>query len=401
MPRALFLGLPLHGHVNPTLPVVEGLVARGHEVVYYATEPFRAAIERTGATFSPYRNDHLNHTANIPARMDQLAWLLTRTAAEVLDDELKEMRATAADYVIADATAPWGHWVAEALGLPVLTSVTTFAFNRQVLRYGVAHGVRPTSLAFVTSKIRHLIKAVSLQRGMRRRHRLRGPSAMTAMFGRSNLNIIYTSRMFQPCAETFDDRYIFVGPMTARVESEPLVLPADDRPLVYVSLGTLFNDNPGFYRTCFEAFRGQPWRALMSVGPALAGGALGEPPENVVVRAHVPQLQVLQRASGFVSHGGMNSVSESLTFGVPLLVLPQMSEQHIVGRRVEELGAGLFAAKQPVSAEDLRAAVQRILGSSAYRQAAAAIGESFQTAGGVPAAVDAIDQFLAKQRSQA
>jgi MGT family glycosyltransferase len=238
------------------------------------------------------------------------------------------------------------------------------------------------------------VKAVLIQRSMRRRHRLHGPSATTAMFGRSHLNIVYTSRMFQPCAETFDERYVFVGPMTSRVELEPLVLPADDRPLVYVSLGTLFNDNPDFYRTCFEAFRGQPWRTLMSVGPALASGVLGEPPENVLVRAQVPQLRVLQQAAGFVSHGGMNSVSESLIFGVPLVVLPQMSEQHIVGRRVEELGAGLFVETQPVSAKDLRAAVQRMLETAAYRQAARGIGESLRTAGGVPAAVDAIDRFI-------
>jgi MGT family glycosyltransferase len=312
VPRALFLGLPLHGHTNPTLPLVEGLVTRGHEVVYYATDPFAPAIERTGASYRPYRNTHLNHTADIPARMDELAYLLTRTASEVLDVELEGMRTVGADYVITDASAPWGHWVAEALGLPVLTSVTTFAFNRQVMRYGLAHGVRPKSLAFLASKLRHLVRAVRLQRAMRRRHGLKGPNAMTAMFGRSGLNIVYTSRMFQPCAETFDSRYVFVGPMTTRVEDSQLERLSADGPLVYVSLGTLFNDNPGFYRTCFAAFRGEPYRVTVSVGKALGAiAALGEPPPNVQVRAHVPQLQLLQNAAAFVTHGGMNSVVDS------------------------------------------------------------------------------------------
>jgi MGT family glycosyltransferase len=228
MPTALFLGLPLHGHTNPTLPLVAELVARGHTVVYYATEPFAESITRAGASYRPYRNTHLNHTAGIPARMDELAYLLTRTASEILDDELNGMREVCADYVITDAAAPWGHWVGEALGVPVLTSVTTFAFNRQVLGYGLSRGARPKSAAFLWSKIRHLVRAVLLQRAMRRRHRLKGPAAVTAMFGRTGLNIIYTSRFFQPCVETFDDRFVFIGPSVTRTEVGTLEWPDGD-----------------------------------------------------------------------------------------------------------------------------------------------------------------------------
>jgi MGT family glycosyltransferase len=394
MPRALLLGMPLHGHINPTLPLVEQLVGRGHDVVYYATPPFAAAIEATGASYRPYRNAHLTHTAAIPEQLDRLAYLLTRTASEVMEDELGDMRAVGADYVITDATAPWGHWVAEALNLPVLTSVTTFAFNRQVLRYGLERGVRPKSVRVFVSKLRYLAKVLALQRAMRRRHGLKGPSAVTAFFGRSDLNIIYTSRMFQPCAETFDSRFHFVGPMMARRESVAFSLPPDGRPLVYVSFGTLFHDNPAFYQTCFEAFRDEPYRVLVSAGQAATDGRLGPPPANVRVEARVPQLQVLQHAAASVSHGGMNSTSESLYFGVPLVIIPQMSEQFIVGRRVEELGAGVFIAKQPVSADELRTAVRRVLSTDRYRLAAQAIGGSFRAAGGAAEAADVIDRYV-------
>ena len=49
MTKALFLGLPLHGHTNPSLPLVRELVGRGDEVVYYSADPFAARIEQTGA----------------------------------------------------------------------------------------------------------------------------------------------------------------------------------------------------------------------------------------------------------------------------------------------------------------------------------------------------------------
>ena len=107
----------------------------------------------------------------------------------------------------------------------------------------------------------------------------------------------------------------------------------------------------------------------------------------------MPQLEVLGRASAFVTHGGMNSVSESLYHGVPVVVIPQVGEQAIVGRRVEELGAGLYLAKAEATAEKLRESVRRLLAEERFGRQAAVVGESFQTAGGVARAADAILAF--------
>ena len=87
MAKALFLGLPLHGHTNPSLPVVRELVQRGDEVVYYSADAFAAKIEHTGARYRPYRNAFLANITQLPERTEQLAWLLARTTAEVLERE--------------------------------------------------------------------------------------------------------------------------------------------------------------------------------------------------------------------------------------------------------------------------------------------------------------------------
>jgi len=89
----------------------------------------------------------------------------------------------------------------------------------------------------------------------------------------------------------------------------------------------------------------------------------------------------------------MNSVSESLYYGVPLVVIPQMSEQEVVGRRVEQLGAGLYLAKAKATAATLRGAVDQLLADDRYRRQAAVVRESFLTAGGVTRAADAIAGF--------
>lgn len=93
MAKALFLSLPLSGHINPSLPLVQELVTRGAEVVYYATDAFAPAIERTGAKYRAYRNAFLADLKGLPEHLNALSWLLTRTTAELLEEHLDEFRA--------------------------------------------------------------------------------------------------------------------------------------------------------------------------------------------------------------------------------------------------------------------------------------------------------------------
>ena len=394
MANGLFLSLPLHGHTNPSLPLVRQLVTRGDQIVYYSTEPFAGSIERTGARYHAYSNAFLADMRQLPDRMDHLAWLLMRTTAEVLSRELDSLRAGGFHYIITDAVAPWGQWVGRLLSIPVVTSVTTFAINRHVAAFGLAHGVRPKSVRHVLSKVRSMMKASRVRRQLCRRYGISGPGVMESVFGRSDLNIVYTSRYFQPCAETFDDRFVFVGPsIAARADVE---FPWDEvrsPRIVYASMGTLFNADPKFARMCFEAFENDDVQVILSTGENAPEARTGEAPPNFIVRRFVPQLDVLARASAFVTHGGMNSVSESLYHGVPVVVIPQMGEQAIVGRRAEQLGAGLYLANDDVTPESLRASVQHLLGDSQFREQAARVRESFHSAGGVERAVDAIIAF--------
>lgn len=403
MAKALFLSLPLHGHVNPSLPLVRALVARGDEVVYAANDRFAARIEETGARYHAYRDAYLSGSglSSLPERTEEIVWVLMQTAQRVLDTELDAFRALRPDYLITDSVAPWGQWIAKILGVPVVTSIPTLAVNRSVMRYGFTQGVRPKSVGRVLSKLRNVSRAWRVRRRLRRAYGVEGPGVMDSLMGHSGLNIVYTSRQFQPCVETFDDRFLFIGPMVSRTEVAS-AFPWDrldasrSEAIVYISLGTLFNRDASFYRACFEAFADEAIgnvSVILSTGTNVSIDSLGPPPKNFIVAPQVPQLAVLQRARAFVTHGGMNSVSESLSNGVPMTVVPQMGEQAIIGRRVAELGAGLFLAKEEVTALRLRESVRRLLTDDSFRQQAEAIRRSFDDAGGTARAADAIRAF--------
>jgi MGT family glycosyltransferase len=389
--------LPASGHVNPSLPLVAELVRCGDEVVYFATESFRTKVERTGARFVAYDNEFLSDLSVLPSRLQELTWLMARTTTEVLDRHLAEFRHIGPDYVITDSVAPWGQWTAQILGKSLVTSVGTMAFNRHVLSFAARHNVQPKSFGATMTKLRAVTKAIGLGRKLRRQYKVAGTATMGWVSGHSGLNIVYTSSYFQPCADTFDARYCFIGPSVAdRGESLNGLVPPGDADLVYVSMGTLFNKDLTFYRTCFEALGGEPFRVILSVGTGTRLEDLGTAPSNFVVRQQVPQLKVLEKARVFVTHGGMNSVSESLYFGVPMVAIPQMSEQEIVARRAEELRTCAFLRKEDVTPERLREAVRRVSSDAAYRAAAGKVGESFQAAGGVERAAEAIFHFTGR-----
>jgi MGT family glycosyltransferase len=211
----------------------------------------------------------------------------------------------------------------------------------------------------------------------------------------AELNLVYTTKQLQLYPNSFDESFKFVGPSIGlHVEAPPF--PFDelgDEPVIYIALGTIFNDKGVFYRLCFEAFADLDYRVVMSVGKRTDMSQMGTIPGNFIVKPFVPQLQLLQCAALFVTHAGMNSVSEGLWAGVPLLMIPQAADQFFVARHVQRLGAGKMLHKTKLNAHRLRTAAQEILAQPAFQQVSANIGASLRQAGGPKLAVDEIEAF--------
>jgi MGT family glycosyltransferase len=166
--------------------------------------------------------------------------------------------------------------------------------------------------------------------------------------------------------------------------------------VIYISLGTVFNSKVHFYRLCLEAFANLKYCVILSVGNKVDIASLGAIPNNFIVKPFVPQLQVLQRAVLFITHGGMNSVSEGLYEGVPLLMIPQAADQTFIAQRVQQLGAGKLLRNTKVNAQSLRKAAEELLAQHTFRQASVALSAPFRQSGGPKLAVDEIEGFKRK-----
>jgi len=204
--------------------------------------------------------------------------------------------------------------------------------------------------------------------------------------------IVYTSKEFQPCADTFPEIYHFVGPSISVAALQKAEITDEDvrmtKKTIYISLGTVVNRMIPFYKNCIKAFKDTDYRVIMSVGKLTELKELGEIPANFHVEQFVNQLEVLSQADVFLSHCGMNSVNESLYFKVPLVLFPQTAEQGGVARRVSELGAGVYLKRN--CPKEIKAAVEKVLTDVSYKESAAKISKSFQNSGGPKEAADAI-----------
>jgi MGT family glycosyltransferase len=120
--------------------------------------------------------------------------------------------------------------------------------------------------------------------------------------------------------------------------------------------------------------------------------------DNILVRERVPQLALLRHLDAVVSHGGHNTVCETLAEGIPLVLAPIRDDQPIVSDQVVRAGAGVRVRFGRVRPDELLAAVRTVLDDPSYRRAAGVIRQSFLDAGGAVAAADALEALLGDRR---
>lgn len=389
MARVLVINGGSEGHINPTLGVVQELIRRGEEVVYFIAEQFRDYVEPTGAkviTFDggKFVKAFVAGGRNPWARVGGLL----RTADILIPSVLEQTKGEHFDYIIHDSMFGCGRLFAQILGLPAINSCTTFAIQENSFDSLQDHLSRHLPAEVNEREQQEFGQLIS---NVQTKYNVQIGSAYEVFCNPAPLTIVYTSKRFQPEGESFDQTFKFVGPsFMPRAHVQIDLAQVDTDRLIYISLGTVFNQAMDFYKLCFAAFAETEYTVILSIGSQTQIAELGGIPANFIVRNYVPQIEVLQHSQLFITHGGMNSTSEGMYYGVPLIVLPQSADQPIVARRVAEIGAGIHLNQESLTARDLREAAERVLQDAAIRKLSVEMGDSFRAAGGYHQAVEEI-----------
>lgn len=392
MARVLFINGPASGHVYPTLGLVEALIAIGEEVVYVSSEEFRNELEQLGAVFYAYEN-FLNREDPFDTKHFLTLVIKIISSYEViLPCVLEISKRYSFDYFIHDSMYGCGNVVSEFLGIPHIATCTSFINAERLQRENTRN---PAMLKENLSLIKNFISVASK---MKKNFNIKSSLDIhNVFFNEGMLNLVFTSDYFQPHYEQLGDHFKFVGPsITARNSAVhfPFIKSENtDAAVIYISMGTVFNDVKSLYQLCFEALASFHGQVILSVGNRIDVESLQGVPDHFTIVPFAPQLQVLTYTNLFITHGGMNSVNEALYYGVPLIVIPMAADQPIVGDRVTELGAGIKLERAALTKEILREAVDKILSIDDFHNNSAKIGETMRSAGGPKKAIQEIQLF--------
>ena len=163
-----------------------------------------------------------------------------------------------------------------------------------------------------------------------------------------------------------------------------------DRALVYLSLGSLGSADVELMRRLVETLADTPHRYVVSKGPQHDQYELAD---NMRGAEFLPQTTILPHVDLVITHGGNNTVTESLHFGNPMIVLPLFWDQYDNAQRVDELGFGVRLDTYGHAPDELRAGVERLLAADGVRKRLAPIAERLQRSPGTIKAADLIERL--------
>ena len=158
-------------------------------------------------------------------------------------------------------------------------------------------------------------------------------------------------------------------------DDHPLGALGRDRPLVYVTLGTVAHTRVDALRAAVFGAASLDVDVLVAAGPDAELGALADLPPNVTVHAWVDQPAVLERAAVAIHHGGSGTLCACAAAGVPQLLLPQLADQPLNAQRVADIGPGRALRRDEVTADAVAAAAAELLADGPHRAECAALAD--------------------------
>ena len=221
MSRVVFVGLGAVGHINPTLSIVKELMLRGEEVIYIVANKYKDLITNAGCKQIEFKYSRFlfgSHHLNMKGRRNEEEFLdsvkqfyKSIEYQMTLANKLKQLiRSLNADYIIHDSTLFYIKYICNELQIPCISSVTLVALNEKMFVasktllsdfYSVNLKNSPES---VVSRIKHIESEYYLKYGLEHNYL---DNSMT----KQGLNIVYTSKEFQPYFDLLDDSYHFAG----------------------------------------------------------------------------------------------------------------------------------------------------------------------------------------------
>ena len=406
----------LPGHLNPMIALGRELKQRGHRVTFFQIKDVEDKIRKEGLEFKAIGESDYP-IGSLKQFLKNLGELKGVTAVRywhkdhqdiagiVCRDAPKVIKSQEVEALLVDQLEPAGAAVAEYLGLPFITICNAMALNREA-------GIPPIFtdwvyqknwLAYRRNQILYYLGDLGVREyssvlaQYRQKWQLSSLKGSELLFAQSELAQISQ----QPAAFDFPRTNLpkcfhYTGPFRNK---SPQVIPfpwerLTGKPIIYASLGTLQISKYEIFKTIAEACEGLDIQLVITHGGGMSEAEVEGLPGSHLVVSYAPQVELLAREETCltITHAGLNTVLDSLTFGLPLVAIPITFEQPAIAARIKWTGVGEVIPATSLSVSKLRTTVQKVLTDKRYSQNASKIRESINQGQGVKGAADIVEQ---------
>jgi MGT family glycosyltransferase len=403
MSRILVFTDPSPGHLYPLVPTLTELRERGHEVRVLTMSGALEMLRELGLDadavdprIEAIENDDWRARTPIGAQRRDVASLVSRAPFEFDDVRVAADRA---DLLLVDVTSWGAQTAAELSGLPWAT-FGHFPLplpSRDAPPYGLGLTPRADRLGRVRDALARRVILAPLERivlsrlnALRAQHALRRLRDATDIISAPPLLLYYTAEPFEYPRGDWPESVRLVGPGAwDPPAAEPQWLADLDRPLIVVTCSTEFQDDGKLAAVALEAFADSEYEVALTTAAVDPAGLPS--PANAHVERFMPHRPLIERAACVICHAGMGITQKALSAGVPVCAVPFGRDQFEVARRVVVAEAGAMLPAGKLRAARLRAAVHKAIDRTA---GAKRIAAAFNSAGGPPAAADALEELL-------
>lgn len=379
----VFISLPLRGHLDwgGMVDTAAALAARGHAVAWASGAAVGPAITAAGVDYIelaatgwqalPPLSDDLPAARRFALRQQRSldAWLSPVAVLPAVQEIESVIAAWRPDALVVEPYAVAGALAAERAGLPLVVC------GRPALLDGaVAHNPAGRRVAELCRLAGVPGDYWDLATGQ-----VRSPL----------LHVDFFSRRWYADLLAIAPQTRFVGSRPA-----PSTVPLDP-PTILVTLGSLFNQDPAFFRIAAEAVLLEGGQPLVVTGAN--GGAPPGLPGGVEVRAWVDFEQTLPRLAGIIHHGGVGTTHAALRHGLPQVAVPHAGDQQPQAGRITQAGVGYGVAPANFTPPAARWLARQLLENDGLLQAAAGWQTELAALGAVEAAAKSIEQVVERR----
>ncbi len=403
------------GHLNTMLPLAQELLRRGNRITFIGLQDAQEKTIAAGLEFRVIGED-IFPKGRLKERLAELGKLSGLAALKytlqifkddatvILRDAPEIVKESGIDALLVDQSIQAGGTVAEFVGVPFITICSAVVLNREpgVPPFNTPWQYSPTWWGTLRNKLgyRILTQVVKPIRNLIDEYRQNWNLPLYSEVNKSYSPLAQISHQpaeFEFPRQNLPKWFHFTGPYHYSANREPVPFPWDKltgQPLIYASMGTLQNRLVDVFETIASACNGLDAQLVMTLGGSASPESLPELPGNPLVVGYAPQLELLQKTTLTITHGGMNTTLECLTNGVPMVAIPVANDQPGIAARIAWTGAGEVVPLKKLSVERLNKAVKQVLTEDSYKNNALRLQEAIKQGGGVSKAADIIEQVV-------